>query len=441
MQKNERAQSLSRRTFNKTAIGLATGVATAYGPFSSRVLGANERVVMGAIGLRYRGTTVSKELMKTNSVDFVACCDVDRRENEKYVRFFQEHYNTRIEQYQDFRKLLDRNDIDAVLIATPDHWHAIPFIYACEAGKDVFVEKPLSHNIIEGRAMVNAARKHQSVVQVGTWQRSTQHFQDAIDFVRSGQLGTISICRAWRARNSEGIGCMPPKNPPDGLDWDFWLGPAPYTPYRANRCHFDWRWYFDYAGGETADHGAHMMDIVCLAMGDWDPIEVSSFGGSYVIDDDRDTPDTQVAIYRFRDFTMTWEVRWGNARPLDGFPSGLGSEWIGRNGTLGVDRGKWTFFPEKGTEKIEPETVTELETNHFQNFIDCIKSRNTPRSDIETSHKTAVLCHLANISFRTGKKLEWYADREVVVNDPSAMECPHYQREYRAPWILPINKT
>ncbi len=431
-------ETITRREFHKKSAVSGAGIAAmTSAPFAPSVSGANDRIRIGTIGLRYRGTTVSKEFMKLKDVSVTHCCDVDRREIDKFKKLFQETYDTNVKSYRDFRLLLEQKEIDAVLIATPDHWHAIPFIHACEAGKDVFVEKPLSHNITEGRAMIDAAKKFGRIVQVGTWQRSTQHFQNAIDFVRSGQLGTISVCRAFRVRNSEGIGRVPPTTPPDGFDWDFWLGPAPYTPYRSNRNHFEWRWYFDYAGGETADHGAHMMDITCLAMGDWDPLEVSSTGGNYLIDDDRDTPDTQTAMFRFKDFVLTWEVRWGNGRSLDGFSSGLGSEWIGRNGTLGVNRGKWEFFPERKDFKARPTTVNEITANHFQNFIDCVQTRKTPRSDIESSHKSAVLCHLANIAYRTGKKLVWDSDRELITNEPSAMNCPHFRREYRAPWTLP----
>ncbi len=435
---SENNREINRRSFNKAAMASGAGLVTMAKTVSPpSVLGANEKIRIGAIGLRYRGTTVSREFLKLKDVEVTHCCDIDEREIGKFKKLLDDTYGIDVKTYPDFRKMIDQKEIDAVLIATPDHWHALPFIYACKAGKDVFVEKPLCHNIAEGGAMINATKKYNRVVQVGTWQRSVQHFQDAIDFVRSGKLGDISLCRAFRVRNSEGIGHRPPTEPPDGFDWDFWLGPAPYTPYRTNRNHFDWRWYFDYAGGETADHGAHMLDITCYAMGDWDPIEVSSFGGQYVIDDDRDTPDTQTAIFRFKNFVLTWEVRWGNGRPVDGFSSGLGSEWIGRNGTLGVNRSKWEFFPENKDFEEKPQTINEIKTNHFQNFIDCVRSRHTPRSDIESSHKTAVLCHLANIAYRTGKKLKWDADREIIINEPDAMNCPHYRREYRAPWNLP----
>ncbi len=439
MSKENTNKKITRRSFNKKTIGAGLGIAAMItGPFPSKVLGANDRVLMGAIGLRNQGTNDARDLMRTNEVQFIAACDVDQRELDKFADRFDGEFNLKVQKHHDFRDLLDIKEIDAVLIATPDHWHAVPFITACELGKDIYCEKPISHNIIEGRAMVNAAKKFKRVVQIGSWQRSVPHFQEAVEFVRSGKLGDISVCRAWLLGNGGSIGHVPPTQPPAGFDWDFWLGPAPYKLYRSNMNHWNWRWFFDYAGGQTADWGVHMMDIVCLAMGEWDPLEVSSFGGQFVLDDDRDTPDTQIATYKFKNFVMHWEVRWGNGRALDGFSSGHGSEWIGTNGTFGVNRGKWEVFPEGNRLKDKPSRV-QVKRNHYQNFVDCIRSRERPRSDIETMHKTTVLCHLANIAFRTGKKLDWDAGREVITNEPSAMDCPQFQREYRAPWSLPIH--
>lgn len=400
---------------------------------------------MGAIGIRGMGNHNSKELAKCEGVKFTDACDVDQRELEKFQNIFEDQFDSPLQGHRDFRDLLDKNHIDAVMIATPDHWHALPFIYACEKGIDIYCEKPVSHNIVEGRAMVNAAKKFDRVVQIGSWQRSVQHFQDAIDFVRSGKLGDLSVCRAWINSNSNGIGHEPPSQPPDHLDWDMWLGPAPYKLFHSNQYHWNWRWFWDYAGGQTADWGVHMIDIVCLAMGQWDPIEVSSVGGMFVLDDDRTTPDTQLAIFKFPNFVLHWEVRWGNGRGLDGFDDQPGCAWIGRNAEFGVNRSRWQVFPEGKGDNLrleeEPETINEIKESHQQNFIDCVRSRKTPRSDIETMHKTTVLCHLANIAFRTGKKLEWDAAREIITNEPSAMDCPQFVREYRAPWKLPLHNV
>ena len=430
---------IHRRAFHKKAATVGAGIAAmTAAPFPSRVLGANERVIMGVIGTGGQGTGDAHDLIRTGQVQFIAACDVDSNHLDRFTNRVADQFKQPCQAYHDFRDLLAVKEIDAILIGTPDHWHALPFITACEAGKDIYLEKPISHNIVEGRAMVNAAKKYRRVVQVGSWQRSVQHFQDAIDFVRSGKLGKISVCRAWLLGNGGDVGHVPPSDPPAGFDWDFWVGPAPFTLYRSNMNHWNWRWFFDYAGGQTADWGVHMMDIVCLAMGKWDPTEVTCVGGTFILDDDRDTPDTQIATYKFDSFVMHWEVRWGNGRGLDGYSSGHGSEWIGTNGQLGVNRGKWEVFPEGDRLKETPQTVTQIKESHYQNFVDCIRSRNQPRSDIESMHKTTVLCHLANIAFRTGKKLVWDADREIIVNEPSAMNCPQFQREYRAPWHLPI---
>ncbi|HXK95512.1 MAG TPA: Gfo/Idh/MocA family oxidoreductase [bacterium] len=442
MQKTKsETKGISRRKFTQTAAGFGIA-ALAAGPLPGRVLGANDRINLAAIGVHGMGTYNAEQLMQVPGVQFSDVCDVDQREVEKFQNLFEDKYQLKLEGHKDFRRVLEKKDVDAVSIATPDHWHALIFVQACEAGKDIYCEKPISHNIVEGRAMVNAAKKFNRVVQIGSWQRSVQHFQDAIDFVRSGKLGTITLCRAWLNSNSDGMGFRRPSAPPEGVDYDFWLGPAPFSLFQENRFHWNWRWWFDFAGGQTADWGVHMIDIVCLAMGDWDPLEISSFGGNFFIQDGRDTPDTQIAIFKFRNFVLHWEVRWGNERGLDGFSSGHGSQWIGRNGQLGVNREKWEVFAEGRGDNLrleeKPETVNPIPNSHHANFIECMRTRQTPRSDIESMHKTTVLCHLANIAFRTGKKLEWDASREIITNEPAAMDCPQYRREYRAPWKLPV---
>jgi predicted dehydrogenase len=341
------------------------------------------------------------------------------------------------DQHKDFRALLERKEIDAVVIATPDHWHALPAVLACESGKDVYLEKPVSHNIVEGRAIVNACQKFRRVVQVGTWQRSVGHFIRAIEFVRSGKMGRISVCRAWTC-GSAGVGRAEPQSPPLELDWDLWLGPAPKVPYRPNRCHHNFRWFFDYAGGLTGDWGAHMIDVVLLGMDQWHPQSVASVGGKLVSgpDDDRDTPDTQMAIFQFPGFVLNWEVHVG--RPgLDG-GGHHGAEFIGTEGSLIVDRTGFLWRPNGGQEGPSAEPAG---GDHARDFLDCIKRRGRPRSDIETMHHTTTACHLANLAYRTGKRIEWDARREVVTNDRSVMRDQCYQREYRKSWRLPMHRV
>jgi len=302
------------------------------------------------------------------------------------------------------------------------------------------VEKPISHDIREGREMVNAVLKYQRVVQVGTWQRSTQHFVDAIDYVRSGKLGKISVCRAWTCGGA-GIGHQNPTNPPPELDWDFWLGPAPWVPYRENRCHYNFRWFFDYAAGLTGDWGVHMIDIVLLAMNAWHPVEAHSVGGKIVAgeSDDRDTPDTQMAIFRFKDpdFVMNWEIHVGEPG-LDG-GGHHGAEFIGEKGILVVDRGGWNIIP-KGRNELQKEPSPNRVNDHWSNFLECMRTRQKPRSDIETMHFTTTLCHLANTAYLSGQALHWDKNTEKIA-EREAMRCQTYQRPYRKPWKLPMHKV
>ncbi len=402
----------------------------------------SEEIVLGLIGCGGRGTGILRGRPFEEGFfgqplvgGFAAVCDVDSVNANRAAALVESQYGRRPKIFRDFRRLLEMKEIDAVIIATPDHWHALPFILACEAGKDIYLEKPISHNIAEARSMLAAARKFKPVVQVGTWQRSLQHIVDAMDFVRSGKLGKISVCRAWRC-GIAGVGTELPSAPPPNLDWDFWLGPAPYAEYRRNRCHYQWRWFFDYGTGETGDTGAHMLDLVLLGMQVNSPVEVVSFGGKLVCgeEDDRTTPDTQMVICKFPNFVMNWEVHVGGPG-LDGGSDALGAEFIGEKGWLIVDRSKWVV---NGTDE-KPVTLHPV-GSHTGNFLECIKTREAPRSDIESAYYTTVMCHLGNIAYRVGRSLKWDGEKGVILGDPEAMECPQYQREYRKPWELPGNK-
>lgn len=437
--------AISRREFlgktGKAAAGAGLGLAASrYARAAVAAEGGSpsEKVLLGLIGCGGRGTGLLRGRSfeqgffgQAQVAGVAAVCDVDSAHADLAAAMVEKEYGRRPKVFKDFRHLLELKEIDAVLIATPDHWHALPFIHACEAEKDVFVEKPISHNIVEARSMLAAAKKFKRVVQVGTWQRSVQHVADAIDFVRAGKLGKISVCRAWRC-GMAGVGREQPSAPPPSLDWDFWLGPAPFTGYRRNRCHFQWRWFFEYGAGETGDHGAHMMDLILLGMQAKSPLEVASYGGKLVCgeEDDRTTPDTQMVIYKFPDFVMNWEVHVGEPG-LDG-GGVLGAEFIGQKGWLIVDRGKWSVG---GTDE-KPTTVRKV-GNHAGNFLDCIKTRDKPRSDIESMYYTTVMCHLGNIAYRLGRSITWDGEKGVIVGDEEAMRCPQYQREYRKPWKLP----
>lgn len=437
---------ISRREFLETSgkaalgVGLGLKVAQALGTpayAQTKTVAASEKIRVGFIGVGGMGNGNLNGFMEHPEVQVVAVSDVHQQRMGAAAKKIEDKYGRKPFMDKDFRKILDRNDIDAVAISTPDHWHALPFIMACEAGKDVFCEKPISHDIVEAQSMLGAAKHYNRIVQIDTWQRSAPAFQDCIDFVRSGKMGKIAQCRAWMCGDA-GIGKHPIIQPPAGLDWDLWLGPAPKVPYHDAIDPGTWRWYYDYGTGMAGDWGVHMIDIVLLGMNSWHPLEVASVGGKLrcAPDDDRTTPDTMLSIYKFPDFVMNWEVH-VNGEGLDGGDN-HGSEFIGENGRLSVSRNsiKWNPY----IKDMPGPEHTNKGDNHIGNFLKNMKSRGKCTSDIETMAYTTIACHLANLSYQHGKSITWDGQKGVVVGDNKAMQCPAFHREYRKPWKLPIYK-
>ncbi len=447
--------SQSRRGFLKKSAGLATGVTLAAGVptsataiSSSRVLGANNRIRIGLIGSGGRGGSDLKQFVKIEGIQCVALCDVDTAQMEKTQSQILDPVGQKAEQQtQDFRRLLDRTDLDAVIVATPDHWHAIPTVMACQSGKDVYVEKPLALTIHEGRVMVDAARKYDRVVQMGTQQRSAPHFSDAVEYVKSGKLGKIRLVRSWAYLDWKGeMPAQPDGPPPAGVDYDLWLGPAAEKPFNPNRFHFSFRWYWDYSGGLMTDWGAHMIDIANWAMDLKAPRSAVSVGGKFGYPQDAmETPDTQQVIWGFdEDFSMVWEHALGVGRGPEAREHGV--QFHGNEGVLIVDRHGWEVHPE--TDKIDKD-VREFRSlgkprhniktyayhlTHVENFVDCMRSRERPNADVEIGHNSMIACHLGNIAFRVGRKVEWDIDGEKVVGDREAARL--VKKEYRSPWKL-----
>ena len=431
-----------RRFFLKTAAVATAGIAALSHRAFAQSKGANEKLVLGLIGAGNMGRANMSSLMALPGVEIGAICDVDRKHAEAAATEVVKQGQHAPAIYKDFRAMLERKDIDGVIIGTPDHWHAIPFIAACEAGKDIYCEKPVSHSFVEAKAMAAAARRFNRVVQIGAWQRSVPHFQQAIDFVRSGNMGKIALCRAWNFTLVNPLGRQQATPVPVELDWNFWLGPAPFHDYQPNRCHNTWRWFFETGGGKLADWGAHMIDIVLLGMNESDPLTVHSEGGIFVTDDDRNTPDTMQTLFRFPRWQLQWEHRQWNNRGLDGGKD-HGAEFIGEHGTLIVDRKAVRWFP-NDEEDAEPaagpgETVHGPNA-HWQNFIECMKSRAKPRSDIESMAKTTMVCHLGNISYQSQSTVKWDAKAQDVANRV-ARHAMAYERPYRKPWKLKIYKA
>ncbi len=447
----------NRRKFLQESIGVgAAGLSS----FSTKVLasqtaasrerisGANSRIRVGLIGCGGMGRSDLRDFLKIKNVECVALCDVDDEQRAKTLKLVEDQaVEHAMLVTRDFRRVLDQKDIDAVIVATPDHWHALPTVMACQSGKDVYVEKPLSLTVAEGRVMVDTARRYNRVVQMGTQQRSATHFSEAVNHVKSGKLGKIRLVRTWAYQDWMGnIPEVPDSDPPPSVDYDFWLGPAPKRPFNKNRFHFNFRWYWDYAGGLMTDWGAHMIDIANWAMGIKAPSSAMSVGGKYGFPDDaEETPDTQQVLWSFPDFSMIWE----HATAIGRGPEARdhGGAFHGNNGVLVVDRGGWEVYPE--TERPtgrkrryraagEPRQGgggEDYHLLHVKNFVECMQSRNPPNSDVEIGHNSMIACHLGNIAFRLGRLVKWDVEKEQMIGDAEAQT--HVSRKYRAPWKLP----
>lgn len=428
---------MQRRTF----------LAGAAGALAAR--GANERVTVGLIGCGGRGRYVASRMREAPGVEFAATCDVYRTNAERARQWAGE----KAQAYGDFRRLLDRKDIDAVLIATPDHWHAAIAVLACEAGKDIYVEKPLAYNVREGRAIAGAAQKHNRIVQTGTQQRSAPHLAEIAKIVQSGAIGDVRFVRVWNNLNMmpDGIGTAPDSDPPAGLDWDFWLGPAPKAPFNPKRFLSTYRWFSEYAGGFITDFGIHRFDTVHEIMGADSPRTVVATGGRYALGGAGDQPDTMIVTYEYPRFVLNYEMSLLNGHGLGGRTAGMkyynqrgnedrphGMGFYGTTGTILADRIGYDIYPEEGT-RTKPELARKFMNTkdatglHTANFIECVRSRKKPNADVVTiGHKSTLIAHLGNISLRTGRKLHWDGDREVFTADPEANNL--LSRVPRKPW-------
>ena len=436
---------LSRRAFAETAARTAVSLALAGSVTGRNVLGANDRIGVGLIGAGDQGRYDLQDFIRSNQVDVIAVADPHQLNLDRAL----EMTDQRAKGYKDFRRVLDHKAIDAVIVATPDHWHAIPLLAACAAGKDVYQEKPLSHTLDEGRKMVEAAKQSKRVVQIGTQQRSGEHFQKAVEIVRSGKVGKVSGVETWIEWNTypRVVEDFPDTDPPAWLDWDLWLGPAPRHRYNHNRCLGSFRWYWDYANRMVTDWGTHLLDVVLWAAGVDAPRTVYATGGKYLLEDDTETPDTLEVLYEFgpsaisgKGFLVRFSSHFNNSRGPDGHDHGM--EFVGTKGTLLVDRGGFTVWPEGervGGERVPTAAVMHSDTSaqhypHVLNFLDCVRSRQTPRSSIESGHRATSMGLMAAISYKLGRKLVWDGEREEFVGDPEANRLR--TKEYRKPWVV-----
>ncbi len=434
-----------RRNFLKAATATFTTSL-----FTGNVKGANDRVRVSFIGVGRQGSGNLHSAMVQPGVEVVSICDVYQPNLEKAIAASargpkgEPDFRTPAKAVKDFRDVLADKSVDAVAISTPDHWHAYMTIEACKAGKDVYVEKPICVVIDEGRKMVQAARKYNRVVQAGTQQRSGIGFRKATEIVRSGQLGKVTFCRTWNYGNSdpEGIGNPPDTEPPSDLDWDMWLGPAPKRAYNKNRFGVDpkafshFRWFWDYAGGMMTDWGIHQLDIVQMAFNETPPDAITALGGKYYIQDNRDTPDTLQVTYEYPNgMIATYENRLFNSAGMLGKNGGI--MFHGDKGTLFVDRAGYRVIPEKNSklEASEGKNSNNNPQDHWKNFIECVRTRERPVSDIEIAHRSTSTALLGNVALRSKLRIDWDGERETT---SEAAARQYLKREYRKPWKLEV---
>jgi len=439
----------NRRDFLKAS---ATAIAAPYF-VPSRCFGANERVTVGMIGVRNQGTGNLKRFLNADC-NIAAVCDVDSEVRAKAMPLIQDRGQT-AQEYEDYRRMLERKDLDAVVITVPDQWHALMTIHACQAGKDVYCEKPLTLAIAEGRRMVNATRSHKRIVQTGSQQRSGAEFWRAASLVRNGAIGKLEQVLVGIPGNNHPGALGPATNPPANLNYDLWLGPAPYRPYQEKRVHYNFRFWWDYSGGQITNFGAHHLDIAQWAMGmdNSGPIAVD---GSATFNAEKlyEVTETCRLVYTYANGA---KVTLGQLQ--DDIPGGV--TFIGSQGQLRVNRGVLSSDPldlvgppaKKGddprirrelNQKLDEKILAMKEqlprsTDHTQNFLDSIKSRELPICDVEIGHRSATVCHLGNLVARLGRGVKWDPAQEKMIDDNQAQEMT--DRPYRAPWTHDMRFT
>ncbi len=441
--------SLNRRRFLKGA-GVAAAAAVAAPAVKTGWAGSspNETIRIAVIGVNGRGQSHYTEWPKIPNVEVAYLCDADARLLPRHVAAVEKISSRKPKTETDIRRVLDDKDVDAISIATPDHWHALATIWGCQAGKDVYVEKPTCHNIWEGRRMVDAARKYNRIVQAGMQNRSNASVRAAIKFLHEGGIGDVYMAKGLCFKARESIGRKQDGPVPEGVNYDLWLGPAPYRPFNENRFHYNWHWFWDYGCTDLGNQGPHQMDIARWGMNKHDyPAKIHCAGGYFVFDCDQETPNTQVSTLEFADGRiLQFEVRGLYTNAEDGIT--IGNLFYGSKGWMHLNGSTWRTFlgrkNEPGPKMESKEGAADPsnllgtgDTPHFKNFIDCMRSRKVTdlNAEIEEGQRSTGYCHLANIAYRLKRQLEFDSNNECFVNDPQA--DGYLSRRYRAPYVVP----
>lgn len=432
----------SRRKFLQNSASIIGGAAlvsatnnSAFAILKNKI-SPNEQLNVGAVGINGMGFADLTSALKIPGVNVVALCDVDSNVIGNRMKDLEKMNvdTSKIKVYNDYRKLLENKDVDIVIVGTPDHWHAMIMMDACAAGKDVYCEKPVGNSIGECRAMLNAQQHYNKVVQVGQWQRSQQHFKDAVDYVQTGVLGNIRTVKVWCYQGWMKPGPVVPNTaPPAGVDYKMWLGPAPTRPFNSSRFHFNFRWFWDYAGGLMTDWGVHLLDYGLLGMKSPTPKSIAALGGRFAYPDlYEETPDTLTTLYEFDNFNMIWDSAMG----IDNGPYNRdhGIAYIGNNGTLILNRGGWEVIEEKQSKnKVSKPFVASSDNGldkHWENFITVVKSRKKDdlHCPVSAAANVATVAQMGNIAYRSGKKLVWDATKEKFSDE--AINKQYMMKEY-----------
>ncbi|NOX53550.1 MAG: Gfo/Idh/MocA family oxidoreductase [Planctomycetes bacterium] len=431
--------TVNRRTFLvRAGVGTAAAGVMAGGTAAE----AQKKILLGAIGCGGRGTYLAQTFAGMPDVEVVFVCDADRSRAERAAGAVERAGGKKPKVVTDLRRILDDPSVDAITIATPDHWHAPATILACEAGKHVYVEKPASHNIREGRLMVEAARRHKRVVQVGTQSRSLGHVRRAIELLRDGAIGEVLVAKAWNSQRRANIGHATPSDPPPGLDYDMWLGPAPYVPFQKNRFHYTWHWWYAFGTGDMGNDGVHDLDIARWGLGvETHPSVVAALGGKYFFDDDQQFPDTQYVIFEYPGNgrvgdrrQLIYEQRIWSPYRQEEYENG--NAFYGTKGYLLLSKSRgWKLFGERN--KLKEQMTGSLRgTDHQRDFIDAIRSGSRPNADIAIGHLSSCLSHLGNIATRLARTLRFDPKAERFLDDDEANRL--VRREYReGHWAVP----
>ncbi|MDX1983285.1 MAG: Gfo/Idh/MocA family oxidoreductase [Bryobacteraceae bacterium] len=410
---------------------------------ATRRLGANERLTIACMGCRGRAGSLIAGFAEMPDVDIATLIDVDANQFGAAVQKVESRKGRAPKTVGDFRRVLEDKSIDAIVIGTPEHWHAIPAILACQAGKHVYVEKPLGHNHREGEAMLAAARKYKRVMQVGIQSRSGPHFAQALEYIRSGGLGRVALAKAWESARQRPVPRVPDSAPPAGVDYDMWLGPAPRRAFNPARFHSNWRWFFDYGSGDLGNDGVHRIDYArrgleaaFQGMGkqlpEW-PLSVAASGGKLYFDDAQEWPDTLFVTWDYPGALLTYEMRIWSPHPIDGEQEGAAV--YGDNGWVLIGNRGWQAYGPKGEKLPARGESGDDDPAHKRNWVDTIRKGGTPNCDVAVGHVASSMVHFGNIAWRVNRKLQLDAMGRAFRADEEANQ--KLARTYRAPWMLP----